>query len=66
MRKETSFFTLTDLFTVACITSFGAYIGWRTGKMVIDLELKLCDISLKLASDKLKKLTTKAEKKEEE
>ena len=62
MKKETSFFTLTDLLAVACITSFGACIGWGAGKTVIGFGSELLDAGFK----KLKKLTTKAEKKEEE
>jgi hypothetical protein len=44
----------------------GASMGWVAGKWAIELEYKAVKAGLNLVSDKLKKLTTKAEKKEEE
>lgn len=61
MRTKTSFFTLTDLLTVACITSLGASLGWRAGKATFELTVDLCEAGF----DQLKKKFAKAEEKKE-
>lgn len=66
MRQKTGFITLRQVFAVTCVASMGASMGWVAGKWAIELEYKAVKAGLNLVSDQLKKLTTKAEKKEEQ
>ncbi len=60
--KQKSYFSTFNLFSLACIISIGASMGWKAGQVIYDLGVDLCEAGFK----QVKKIATKAEEKKEE